>query len=286
MKILVAGASGVIGRSLIPLLVEKGHEVVGLIRNPAQATKLQEVGASFVQADVFDREALFQALAEASPEIVIHQLTALQTLDTAANARIRTEGTRNLVDASLAAGVRRMIAQSITMTYAPGEGPATEECPLDLEAPEPQLTSVRGVQALETTVAEMPEAVILRYAVLYGEGTWYASNGLFAEQARLGKLPATKGVTSFVHTEDAAAAAVLALDWTPGIYNIADNEPAPGTQWVPVYAEALQAPKPRTESGSARGERGASNAKALRAGWQPRFASWREGFPATLQGDE
>jgi nucleoside-diphosphate-sugar epimerase len=282
MKILVAGANGVIGRILIPMLVQKGYEVIGLIRNPEHAENIEKAGASFVQADVYDRKNLFRVLAETSPEVVIHQLTSLQTLDVSANVRVRVEGTRNLVDASLAAGVRRMIAQSITMTYAPGEGPATEDCPLDFEAQEPQLSSVHGVHALETTTAEMPEHVILRYGVLYGEGTWYGSNGLFAEQVRMGNLPATDGVTSFVHTEDAAGAAVLALEWPTGTYNIVDSDPAAGTEWVPVYAQALYAPEPKTTPGSVRGERGANNAKALRNGWSPRFASWREGFPQTL----
>lgn len=282
MKILVAGANGVIGRILIPMLVQKGHEVIGLIRNPEHAENIEKAGASFVLADVYDRKNLFRVLAETSPEVVIHQLTSLQTLDVSANVRVRVEGTRNLVDASLAAGVRRMIAQSITMTYAPGEGPATEDCPLDFEASEPQLTSVHGVHALETTTAEMPEHVILRYGVLYGEGTWYGSNGLFAEQVRMGNLPATDGVTSFVHTEDAAVAAVLALEWPTGTYNIVDSDPAAGTEWVPVYAKALYAPEPKTIPGSVRGERGALNEKAIRNGWSPRFASWREGFPQTL----
>ncbi|OAS21545.1 NAD-dependent epimerase/dehydratase family protein [Paenibacillus oryzisoli] len=282
MKILVAGASGVIGRVLIPMLVQKGHEVIGLIRNPEHAESLMKAGASFVLADVYDRKNLFSVLAETSPEIVIHQLTSLQAMDPSANARIRVEGTRNLVDASLAAGVRRMISQSITMTYAPGEGPATEDCPLDFEALEPQLTSVNGVHALEKTTAEMLEYVILRYGVLYGEGTWYDSNGFFAEQVRLGNLPANDGVTSFVHTEDAAFAAVLALEWPTGTYNIVDSDPAAGTEWVPVYAKSLNAPEPKRMPGSMRGERGALNAKALRNGWSPRFASWREGFPKTL----
>ncbi|OWA33486.1 dTDP-glucose 4,6-dehydratase [Saccharibacillus sp. O16] len=283
MKILVAGASGVIGRSLVPLLIQEGHDVIGLIRRPEQKAVLKEVGASAVQADVLDRTALFSALAEASPDVVIHQLTALQSMDGAANARLRTEGTRNLVDASLAVGVRRMIAQSITMNYAPGEGLASEDSPLDVEAPEPRLTSVRGVQALESTAAEMPESVILRYGVLYGAGTWYAQDGVFAEEARLGRLPATDGVTSFVHTEDAAAAAVLALNWTSGTYNIVDHDPAPGTAWVPVYADLLGAPAPKYVPGPTRGERGATNDKAVQSGWRPRFASWREGFAAVLR---
>ncbi|MFH5183545.1 NAD-dependent epimerase/dehydratase family protein [Paenibacillus sp. TAB 01] len=285
MKIAVAGASGVIGRLLIPMLVQAGHEVTGIIRNPEHADKIKEAGASFVQADVYDRETLIRVLAEASPEVVIHQLTSLQARNFADNARIRKEGTRNLVDASLAAGVHRMIAQSISWTYSPREGPAAEDCPLDLEAPAPRRATVLGVHALEVAAAEMPEHVILRYGLLYGGGTWYAPDGLIAEQVRRGEIAAADGVSSFVYTEDAAAAAVSALDWPSGAYNIVDNEPAAGTEWLPFYADCLGAPKPRIETGSARGERGARNEKALRHGWKPKFTSWREGFRHTLGGN-
>ncbi|MBO7743033.1 NAD(P)-dependent oxidoreductase [Paenibacillus sp. MWE-103] len=285
MRVFVAGSSGAVGRALIPMLVAAGHEVTGLVRRPEQAAALREAGAAYALADVFDRGALFAAVAEAAPEAVIHQLTALQGVNMADNARIRIEGTRNLVDASRAAGARRMIAQSISWAYAPGEGPAAEDCPLDLGAPAPRLQTVQGVHALETAAAEMPEHVLLRYGLLYGEGTWYAPNGLMAEQARAGKLTATDGVSSFVHIADAAAAAVLALNWTSGAYNVVDGDPAPGTAWLRAFAECLGAPAPRTETGSARGERGATNAKALRHGWKPGFASWREGFRYTLRGE-
>lgn len=285
MRIFVAGSSGAIGRPLIPMLVAAGHEVTGLIRRPEQASALEKAGAAFALADVFDRGALFEALAEAKPEVVIHQLTALQGINMADNARIRKEGTRHLVDASRAVGVRRMIAQSISWAYAPGEGLAAEDCPLDLDAPEPRLQTVQGVHALESAVKEMPEHVLLRYGLLYGSGTWYAPDGLMAERVRGGKLTATDGISSFVHIEDAAAAAVLALNWPSGAYNIVDSDPASGTAWLRFYADCLGAPAPRTENGGARGERGATNAKALRNGWEPKFASWREGFRQTLRGN-
>ncbi|PYI55692.1 NAD-dependent epimerase/dehydratase family protein [Paenibacillus flagellatus] len=278
MNIVVAGASGVIGRALVPMLVEAGHEVVGLIRNPALAPVLEKMGARPVQVDVYDRDALFEAIRQAKPEAVVHQLTALGDRDFAANANIRTVGTRNLVDAALAAGVRKMIAQSISWAYAPGEGPATEEEPLDLDAPPPRRATVEGVYALERQTAEMPEHVILRYGLFYGEGTWYAKDGLFAEQARRGELAATDGVSSFVHVADAARAARLALDWPSGAVNVVDDEPAPGTDWLPVFAEAVGAPFPDARGGANRGERGASNAKARRYGWVPEAATWRTGF--------
>jgi nucleoside-diphosphate-sugar epimerase len=243
---------------------------------------LERQGAKAAVLDVFDREAVFAAIAAAKPEAVVHQLTSLGERNFADNSRIRIEGTRHLVDASRAAGVRRMIAQSISWAYAPGEGPAREEEPLDLEAPAPRSGTIRGVHALESAVAEMPEAVILRYGLFYGAGTWYAPDGYVAEQVRRGDMPATDGVSSFVHVDDAARAALLALEWPPGAVNVVDDEPAPGTVWLPDYASLLGAPEPSRQAGSARGERGAANGKAKRLGWQPRYASWREGFRSTL----
>ncbi|GED15831.1 NAD-dependent epimerase/dehydratase family protein [Aneurinibacillus migulanus] len=282
MKIVVAGASGVIGRALVPLLVKEGHEVVGLTRNRHYAAELSSKGVQSVILDVFDREAVFSVLRETKPDTVIHQLTSLSARDFAEHARIRKEGTRNLVDASLEAGVRRMIAQSISWAYSPGEGPAVEDNALDLEAPLPRKTTVESVHALESAVAEMPEHVILRYGLFYGAGTWYASGGFIAEQVRQQQLPATEGISSFVHVDDAAHAAVLALHWPSGPFNIVDNEPAPGTEWLPIYADALGAPAPAVEHKSTRWERGAVNDKALQYGWKPRYASWREGFRHAL----
>lgn len=282
MKIAVAGATGAIGKSLIPLLVAAGHEVTGFTRHAASAARLEAQGAKAAVLDIFDREAVFAAIREAEPETVIHQLTSLGERDFASNTRIRTVGTRHLVDAALAAGVRRMIAQSISWAYAPGEGPATEEEPLDLDAPAPRSGTIQGVRALETAASEMPEAVILRYGLFYGPGTWYANDGFMADAVRRGELPATDGVSSFVHVDDAAIAALLALDWAAGAVNVVDDRPAPGSEWLPHYAALLGAPAPERQPGAARGERGADNAKAKRLGWQPRFADWRDGFAATL----
>ena len=280
MKIVVAGASGVIGRALIPRLVHAGHEVTGLLRSPNYAAELASMGASSAVADAYDRVALFEAMNALRPDAVIHQWTALGALNFADNARIRKEGTRNLVDAALSAGVRRMIVQSISWAYAPGVGPAAETEPLDVEAPEPRAATVAGVAAMERAAAEMPEHVVLRYGLLYGAGTWYAADGLMAERAWQRMLKAGDGISSFVHVDDAAQAALLALDWPSGAYNIVDREPAAGTEWLPVFAEAVGAPMPETERGSARGERGARNSKALAQGWEPQQGSWREGFRA------
>ncbi|MBW7461933.1 NAD-dependent epimerase/dehydratase family protein, partial [Paenibacillus sepulcri] len=134
--------------------------------------------------DIYDRDGVFAALREARPDTVIHQLTALSGRKFAENARIRVEGTRNLVDASLEAGARKMIVQSISWAYSPGNGPAGEDTPLDLEAPLPRKSTIDGIHALESAAAEMPERVILRYGLLYGAGTWYAPDGFIAQQVR------------------------------------------------------------------------------------------------------
>lgn len=246
---------------------------------------LRQLGARPVVVDVFDRDGLAAALGDARPDAVIHQLTDLGAGDTAANARLRAEGTCNLVDAARDAGVRRLVAQSIAWAYAPGEGPAREGEPLDVGAPPPRRTTVEGVVALERAVAAMDVGVVLRYGVLYGPGTWYAPGGSVAERARRGELPADAGVTSFVHVADAARAALLALDWPAGSVNVVDDEPAPASVWLPAYAAALGAlPPPSTTPERPRGARGASNAKACNElGWIPLYPSWREGFPCMLR---
>ena len=256
MKIFLAGAAGVIGRRIIPRLVEAGHEVVGTSRHAQGARLVAALGAKPVVVDVYDREQLFASLAHARPDVLMHQLTDLNTRDFAANARLRIEGTRNLVDAALAVGVRRVIAQSISFSYAPGDRPATESDALDPQG--------KGVIALESIVAEMPESVILRYGLLYGPGTWYALDGEMAQQARRGELAATAGIASFLHVEDAARAALLALGWPSGPLNIVDDEPAPGTEWVPAFAAAVGAPPPPVQPVARPNERGASNLKARR----------------------
>lgn len=279
MKIFVAGATGVIGRSLLPLLVQAGHEVVGMTHHESSRELIQRLGATPVVADALDRDAVFAALRQARPEVVMHQLTSLSTFSLDDNAKMRIEGTRHLVDAAQAVGVKRMIAQSIAWAYEPGQVPAAEHVPLDINAPQPRKTTIDGVVALEQAVAELPEHVILRYGTLYGPGTWYSSTGSIADQIRNKEIPATDGIRSFVHVLDAAHAAVQALDWPTGPVNLVDDEPAPGTEWLPVFAAAISAPEPEIRAGSQRGEQGASNARARTDyHWQPQFSSWREGF--------
>ncbi len=279
MKILLVGAAGVIGSRLVPLLVGAGHEVTGTTRQAGKSQLLRDLGASPVVIDVFDREGLSRVVREIQPEVIIHQLTDLSGRDFAANARIRREGTRNLVDAARGAGVSRMIAQSIAWVYAPGEGPADENEPLDLEAPPARRGLVESVQALEQSVLELERGIVLRYGLFYGPGTWYAPGGLMAQQVRRGELSADEGITSFVHVDDAARATLLALDWPAGIVNIVDDEPAPGSTWLPVYAATLGAPAPSVSSERPPFARGALNTKARQLlHWQPLYPSWREGF--------
>ena len=280
MHVFVAGGTGVLGLRIIPLLIARSHRVTALTRSTAGGAALLAAGAVPALADVYDHEALTRAVRVAAPDVVMHQLTDLTGGDLAANARIRVAGTRNLVNAALSAGVRRVVAQSIAWAYEAGEKPADEPTPLDLSAPEPRRTSVDGVVALEAAVRELPEWVLLRYGLLYGRGTWYAPEGRMADRARAGQLVAERDVSSFVHADDAAEAAVEALTWPSGAVNVCDEEPAPGGAWLPAFCAAVGAPPPSHTDAERRGwARGADNAHArddLR--WTPRLPSWREGF--------
>lgn len=217
-RIFVAGASGVIGRRLIPQLLAAGHQVTGMTRSAHAASEIERQGATAFVVDVFDRARLIEAVGMARPEVVIHQLTDLALLardprNAAAaitrNALIRKEGTRNLVAAALAVGTRRMIAQSIAWAYAPGTLPHDEDDPLDRDAPAPRATTIEGVIALEDAVLRTPgvDGTILRYGQLYGPGT--------ATMHPAGASP--------VHVDAAAHAALLALERdATGIFNIAE----------------------------------------------------------------
>ena len=219
-KIFVAGAAGAIGSALVPLLIEAGYTVYGSTRRPERAYALEARGARPVIVDVFDAEALRVALRRIAPMAVIHQLTDLppdldpKLMADAAhrNARVRSEGTRNLVAAALAAGSRRLVAQSIAWVYAPGPLPHVEEHPLDLEAEGGRRVSVDGVAALERSVLGTPgiTGTVLRYGLFYGPGTSNAG---------------PKGACP-VHVEAAAWAAVLALRQAQGgVFNIAEDNP-------------------------------------------------------------
>ena len=216
MRVFLAGATGAIGRRLVPLLVRAGHEVTGTTRSAAKARELERAGVMPAVVDVFDAPAILAAVRAARPEIVIHQLTDLPQDRTQAaafypnNTRIRTEGTRNLVAATRAAAARRFIVQSIAFAYAPGGEPHPETDPLNLDDPVRAVT-VKGAADMERQVLAAPgvEGVVLRYGLLYGPGTWYAAAS---------PKPA-------LHVDAAAHAALLALTrGAPGIYNVADDD--------------------------------------------------------------
>jgi nucleoside-diphosphate-sugar epimerase len=310
MRVFVAGATGAIGRPLVPKLLEAGHEVTGMTRSEESAAQLRERGAEAVVCDVFDEEGVREALGAASPEAVVHQLTALPDRfdlrdDTTYHGtnRLRTEGTRILLDAAGDANARRFVAQSIAFAYEPtGDRVKDEDAPLMLGAEGHFAEGVEAVDQLERAVtrAESLEGLVLRYGFFYGPSTYYAPDGSSAEDVRRRRLPIVgrgEGVFSFVHVDDAADATVAALErGAPGVYNVVDDEPAPMREWLPLYAEALRAKPPRRVpkllarlvAGNeavafATTLRGASNAKAKRElGWEPRHPSWRQGFREDL----
>ncbi|MDP4506674.1 NAD-dependent epimerase/dehydratase family protein [Nonomuraea turcica] len=282
MHVFLAGGTGVLGRRIVPLLVAGGHTVTATTRDEAKAALLWDLGAVPVQVDVYDAAALRAAVRESGADVVMHQLTDLSGGDFAANSRLREIGTRNLVDAARAAGVRRIVAQSIAWVYEPGDDPAAEETPLDVHAPEARRPMVEAVASLESAVRELPAWVVLRYGMFYGPGTWFEPRGLRAEQARSGALVADADVTSFVHVDDAAAAAVQALEWPSGPVNVCDDEPAPAHDWLPAFCRAVGAPAPPEDDAPRNGfARGADNRYARkRLGWTPEYVSWRDGFAA------
>jgi nucleoside-diphosphate-sugar epimerase len=311
MRIFVAGATGAVGKRLVPLLVERGHEVTGMTRSRPEI--VEELGATAATADAFDRRAVEQAIAKAQPEVVVHQLTALSGAsdlrrfdrDFAQTNRLRTEGTDNLLAAARAAGARRLVAQSYAgWPYERAGAPVkTEDDPLDPSPAKPFRSTLAAIIQLERTVtgADDVEGVVLRYGGFYGPGTSLARGAEHVELIRKRRFPIVDGgdgVWSFAHVEDVAQATLAAIEHPDarGIYNVVDDEPAPVREWLPYLAEAVGAPPPRrVPKWLARplaGEaavvmmtevRGASNAKAKRElGWTPRYASWREGFRSGL----
>ena len=309
MKVFVAGATGVMGRQLVPRLVAAGHEVVGTTRSESKRAVLSELGATPVVVDGLDAEQVAVAVGEARPDVIIHQLTAIGTLDMrhfdrdfAQTNRLRIEGTDHLLSAGQAVGVRRFIAQSYTSwPYARTGGPVkSEEDPLDPTPAREMRESIAAIRHLEAAVtgADWTEGIVLRYGAFYGPGTSLSAGGEQLEMVRKRKFPVVgdgAGVWSFVHIADAAEATVAAVEHgTRGIYNIVDDDPAPVAEWLPGLANAIGAPKPwrvprfvgRMLAGEATvvmmtETRGASNAKAKREfGWKPGHPSWREGFAA------
>jgi nucleoside-diphosphate-sugar epimerase len=308
MKIFVAGASGAIGTRLVPALVNNGHEVVGTTRTPAKTGRLRELGAEPVVMDALDEVAVKDAVASAEPDVIVHELTAIpeaidpRKLDQqfVQTNRLRTVGTDHLLEAARAVGVRRFVAQSFAAwVYARTGGPVKVETdPVDTDPPPSVRRTHAALMHVERALqgATDLEGIVLRYGGFYGPGTSFSAEAPMVDMIRKRRMPIVGdggGWWSFIHIEDAAAATVAAIERAqPGIYNVTDDEPAPVSVWLPDLAAAIGAPRPRRmptwlarwfigETGVVMMTelRGASNEKAKRElGWQPRFASWREGF--------
>jgi nucleoside-diphosphate-sugar epimerase len=310
MRVFVTGATGVLGRHLVPGLVAAGHEVTATTRTPGKVARLREAGAEPVVVDGLDREAVIAAAQAAAPEVIVHEMTALANLRNlrkpdrvfAATNELRTRGTDNLLAAAARAGTSRVIAQG----YA-GAGPdkrsggalKTEEDPLDLQPIPGAVQMPAAITYVDKTVPlEAPEGIVLRYGALYGPG---ASDPL-VEMVRKRQLPVIGGGTgiwSFTEITDAAAATLAAVGYgAPGIYNVVDDDPAPVAEWLPYLAQVAGAKPPlRVPAWLGRllagqfvvaqmtSSRGSSNEKARKQlGWVPRYPSWREGFRAWVRG--
>ena len=308
MRVFVAGATGAIGKQLVPRLVAAGHEVHGMTRRESKQAMLRELGAVPVVADALDPDQVAEAVGRARPEVIVHQLTALAGVDIrhpergiAMTNRVRIEGTDHLLSAGQAVGVRRFVAQSIGMGfYVRTGGPVkSEEDPLDALGRK-QREALAAIRHLEQAVlgARWTEGIVLRYGAFYGPGTSMAPGGELSEMVRRRRFPLVGdggGVWSFIHVADAAEATVAAVEHgSRGVYNVVDDDPAPVAEWLPALAQTLGAKKPmrvprfivRLFAGEAgvvmmTDARGASNAKAKRElAWRPAHPSWRQGFAA------
>src|ERR1700729_3439712 len=309
MKAFFAGATGARGKQLVPRLIAAGHEVVGTTRSESKQAELYALSATPVVLDALDPDQVAAAVAEAKPDAMVHELTSIETFDLrhfdrsfAMTNRLRTEGTDHLLSAARAVGVKRFVIQSFTSwPYARTGGPVkTEDDPLDPTPAAEMRESLDAIRHLESAVtgADWTEGIVLRYGGFYGPPTSLSPGGEQFEMLRKRKYPVVgtgAGVWSFVHIADAAEATGAAVEHGKrGIYNVVDDEPAPVAEWLPALAQAIGAPKPwhvpalvgRLVAGEPgivmmTEVRGASNAKAKRElGWEPRHASWRQGFAA------
>jgi nucleoside-diphosphate-sugar epimerase len=309
MRVFVAGATGAIGRQLVPRLVAAGHEVHGMTRSESKRALLYELGAVPVVADALDLEQVAEAVASAAPDVIVHQLTALAGVEryteraAAPTNRVRTEGTDHLLSAGQAVGVRRFVAQGVAAFGAYGRSGArikTEEDPLDPAPVRGMHETLAALRHLEEEVlgAQWTEGIVLRYGAFYGPGTSLRPGSEQFELVRKRKFPLVGsggGVWSFIHVVDAAEATLAAIEHgSRGVYNVVDDDPAPVAEWLPALAQALGAKKPMRvprfvgrlfagEAGVAMMTeiRGASNAKAKsELAWRPGHPSWRQGFAA------
>jgi nucleoside-diphosphate-sugar epimerase len=310
MRVFVAGATGALGRHLVPGLVAAGHEVTASTRTPGKVAQLRELGAEPVVVDGLDREAVIAAVREAGPEVIVHEMTALAGMRSfrnpdklfAATNELRTRGIDNLLAAAARAGTRRVIAQGYAGAgpdKPSGGGLKTEEDPLDWRPIPSAARMAAAIKYVDKTVPlEAPEGIVLRYGAFYGPG----ASDVLLDVVRKRQVPVIgggTGISSFIEITDAAAATLAAVDrGAPGVYNVVDSDPAPVAEWLPYLAQILGAKPPlRMPAWLGRllaGEfvvaqmttsRGFSNEKARKElGWEPRYASWREGFRAWVRG--
>jgi nucleoside-diphosphate-sugar epimerase len=309
MRVFLAGATGVIGRRLLPLLLAEGHQVTGMTRSPQKVDALRAMGAEPAIVDALDADAVRKAVDAAHPDAVIHQLTSLPRRidprkierDFAMNDRLRREGTGHLVQAAQAVGAGRIVAQSIAFAYAPGPAGTLhrEQDPMFLDTLKPLRRSIHALHDLERAVLQAG-GVVLRYGYFYGPGSAISRTGSMGEEVARRRLPIVgrgEGVWSFIHVDDAARATVAALaQGDSGPYNVVDDDPAPVAEWLPALADALGAARPRRvpaliariaagSYGVATMTRaqGASNELAKHElSWTPEHPSWREGFRNAL----
>jgi nucleoside-diphosphate-sugar epimerase len=301
MRILIAGATGAIGRPLVRRLRANRHEVFALSRSPDSAPALRENGVEAVTVDALDAAAVKAAVARIRPDIVINELTSLPRHYTPAemkaaaerDRKVRVDGNNNLLAALRGAGVRRYLLQSSGFWYAPGVGLADESVPF-ISSASPGVEASAGIyRELEARAMATPgiEFVALRYGFFYGPGTWYTREGDLGDQVRQQRVPIIgegQGVYSFVHIDDAVEATAIALECPPGAYNIVDGNPSPQHLWLTAFARAAQAPAPPRVSEEdallasgldavyyATRLRGASNEKARRElEFRPRPLEW------------
>jgi nucleoside-diphosphate-sugar epimerase len=304
MRVLVAGATGAVGRQLVPLLHSSGHDVIGASRSERGMATVAELGGTPLQLDVLDGTAVRRAIAEAKPDAIVHQATDLASLGNdfrhfdklfAGTNRLRTEGTENLLAAGRDSGVQRYVVQSYRWGFTDADGR------IDPNPPKAFRESAAALLRLEQLVRETPGAVALRYGGFYGPGTSLADGGPQITAIRKRMIPiigSGDGYWTFLHTYDAASAALAALTRGEGVYTVVDDEPAQTKVWLPYLAQVLGAKPPRHVpewlGRLAAGPGGAwlmtsapaaSNAAARRdLGWAPKYASWRDGFRAELGG--
>lgn len=308
MKVFVAGGTGAVGRRLVPLLVNRGHDVIATTRTAEKVPSLHALGADAIVVDGLDRSAVESAIRSARPDAVSHQMTALASMrslkhfdrEFALTNRLRAEGAQHMVAAAVASGVRRLVAQSYTGWPNPREGGRvkSEDDGLDTAPPPTMRNTLAAIRTLETAVmsAKGINPVVLRYGSFYGPGTPVGPGGEIFEAVRRRRFPIVgtgAGVWSFVHIDDVAMATAIALEGgPPGVYNIVDDEPAEVSMWLPELARVIDAPPPvhvpewiarlvigRAGVSMMTSIRGSSNVKARRLlTWRPLYPTWREGF--------